>query len=166
MSRKAFDQIIQDFNEALAFARLAKFVRESNAIEGILRDPTAPEITAHKRFLALPQLDLTAVTEFQSVIAPGKPVRSAKGMNVRVGTYIAPTGGPDILRQLESILREASISSDPWSIHVAFEKLHPFMDGNGRTGRAIWAWQMRKMGRDPFALPFLHRIYYQMLEAC
>jgi len=39
------------------------------------------------------------------------------------------------------------------------------MDGNGRTGRAIWAWQMQRLGRDPFALPFLHRFYYQTLEA-
>jgi hypothetical protein len=35
-------------------------------------------------------------------------------------------------------------------------------------GRAIWvwAWQMQKMGRDPFALPLLHRFYYQTLESC
>jgi hypothetical protein len=144
---------------------LVAFVRESNRIEGILGYPTEAEIVAHERFMTLPQLDLTAVTDFQAVVAPGKPIRSAEGMNVRVGTYIAPAGGPDIPRQLESILREANISGNPWSIHVNFEKLHPFMDGNGRTGRAVWAWQMQNLGRDPFALPFLHRFYYQTLEA-
>lgn len=42
--------------------------------------------------------------------------------------------------------------------------LHPFMDGNGRTGRAVWAWAMQRDGQDPFALSFLHRFYYQTLE--
>jgi hypothetical protein len=40
-----------------------------------------------------------------------------------------------------------------------------YMDGNGRTGRAMWAWQMHGLGHDPFALPFLRRFYYQTLEA-
>jgi hypothetical protein len=43
----------------------------------------------------------------------------------------------------------------PYPAHIRYEKLHPFMDGNGRSGRAIWALMMR--GRDPFSLPFLHR---------
>jgi len=39
------------------------------------------------------------------------------------------------------------------------------MDGNGRSGRAIWAWQMLGDEQDPFAIPFLHRFYYQTLDA-
>ena len=46
----------------------------------------------------------------------------------------------------------------------AYEMLHPFMDGNGRSGRALWAWMMLRLGQDPFALLFLHRFYYQTLE--
>ncbi len=143
------------------------FIRESNRIEGILRDPTEDEIAAHERLLELLQLRVTTVGDFQAVIAPGKPIRSDKGMNVRVGNHIAPEGGLHIIiiRRLQRILMKANQSSGtPWSIHVAFETLHPYMDGNGRTGRAIWAWQMQRLGRDPFALPFLHRFYYQTLE--
>ena len=156
----AYDQIKQ------GAPGLVAFVRESNRIEGILGYPTEAEITAHERFMALPELGLTAVTDFQAVIAPGKPIRSAKGMNIRVGNYTAPEGGPDIVLALTNILALANYSAGPWSIHLSFEKLHPFMDGNGRAGRAIWAWQMQKIGRDPFALPFLHRFYYQTLESC
>ncbi len=87
-------------------------------------------------------------------------------MNVRVGNHIALEGGPHIIHRLQRILSKANQDCDtPWSVHVAFETLHPYMDGNGRTGRAIWAWQMQRLGRDPFALPFLHRFYYQTLEA-
>jgi Fic family protein len=53
----------------------------------------------------------------------------------------------------------------PYQQHHQYESLHPFTDGNGRSGRTIWAWHMMRVGRDPFALPFLHRFYYQALEA-
>src|SRR5258705_12367518 len=93
------------------------------------------------------------------------PIRRHKGMNVRVGNHIAPEGAPSIVGRLRRILNNANRASDsPWKVHVAFETLHPYMDGNGRTGRAIWAWQMQGLGHDPFALPFLHRFYYQTLE--
>ena len=145
---------------------LIDFIRESNQIEGILREPTQNEIAAHEQLLKLPQLHPTTVGDFQAVIAPGKPIRERRGMNVCVGNFIAPEGGPGIVRRLERILHKANYTSDdPWSVHVAFELLHPYMDGNGRTGRAIWAWQMKGLGYDPFALPFLHRFYYQTLEA-
>lgn len=144
---------------------LYAFVRESNWIEGITREPSEDEIAAHERLLALFQIHATTLGDFQSVIAPGCSLREKPNMNVRVGNYIAPDGGPNILKRLQRICRYANGGTHtPWQIHVAFEKLHPYIDGNGCTGRALWAWMMRGQGRDPFALPFLHRFYYQTLE--
>ncbi len=54
------------------------FIRESNRIESILRDPTEDEIAAHERLLKLLQLHPTTVGDFQAVIAPGSQYVSAR----------------------------------------------------------------------------------------
>lgn len=135
------------------------FLRESLAIEGIYRAPTDAEMAQTTEFLESDDL-FGCVMRLQKVYAPDKPLRNQRGMNVRVGNYVAPRGDPGIVQDLTVLL----LIENPWHCHVAFEMLHPFMDGNGRTGRAVWAWKMLRVGEDPFALSFLHRFYYQTLE--
>ena len=144
---------------------LYQSIRETNWIEGIDREPSEAEVTAHERLLVLFEMRATDLGDFQPVVAPKKPLREKAGMNVRVGKYIAPEGGPTIVRRLQKISRDANSGSKcPWDVHVAFDKLQPYIDGNGRTGRALWVWRMRGQGNDPFGLSFLHRFYYQTLE--
>jgi hypothetical protein len=142
---------------------LNAFVRESNMIEGIMREPSDGELNAARAFLGLVEVSISAVCQLQAAFAPGKPLREKHYQNVCVGGYVAPWGGPDIRLNLENICREANADFDPWLVHVDFELLHPFMDGNGSTGRMLWAWMTQRQGDDPFSLPFLHRFYYQTL---
>ena len=140
-------------------ATLHSFVSESNRIEGIHR-VTKEEILATERFCALGSLQVKDVVELVAVYAPHAQLRTVHGLNVRVGQRIPPPGGPHIQANLESILQTANREvCTPYQVHQRYETLHPFTDGNGRSGRAIWLWQMREA-----PLGFLHHWYYQALQ--
>jgi hypothetical protein len=142
------------------------FVTESNRIEGILRPPTDVEVDATRDFVRSPHPpSLDNVAELALVYAPDKGfLRNQLGMDVRVGSHIAPRGGPRIYSELTDLLATIE-ATDPFQFHVAYETLHPFMDGNGRTGRALWAWQMHHFQPEYLELGFLHGFYYQTLQA-
>lgn len=138
---------------------LIDFIRESNRIEGITRDPSDREVDAHQRFLGLTEITALDLENFVAEVAQAE-LRCREGMDVRVGNHIAPPGGPEIVDALEHILANMA-TAGPYRTHCHYETLHPFMDGNGRSGRVLWLWQMG--GEAP--LGFLHRFYYQTLEA-
>ena len=73
------------------------FVKESNAIESIFRNPTREELEATDNFIFNKELTLETVCNLQKVYAPDKPLRKTKGMGCRVGYYTPPAGGPEIV---------------------------------------------------------------------
>lgn len=143
---------------------ILRFVIESNRIEGIIRRPSDLELSATRHFIELPALSVDDVRSLVLVYQPDAVIRDNTSLNVRVGTYIAPMGGPEIAARLADLLVQVSLlQMDVWEAHLLYEQLHPFTDGNGRSGRAIWLWQMERI-TDGAQIGFLQSWYYQTLE--
>lgn len=50
---------------------------------------------------------------------------------------IPPGLVPGQMKKWIARLRNANLLVDPIELHIEFERIHPFVDGNGRTGRML-----------------------------
>ncbi len=145
-------------------------VAESLRIESIHRAPRPAEIIEHKRFTLLSAVTVVDLEQFVEIYQPGNVLRDQVGRDVRIGSYYPPPGGPNIRPALEELLGRVNqhhILRDPFMLHAEYEMLHPFTDGNGRSGRMLWYWMMETSGssaRSMASLGFLHAWYYQSLR--
>lgn len=85
---------------------------------------------------------------------------------VKVGAYIAPDPKLVGSKMDELLIRYRSISAGNIIrkialLHLTFENIHPFVDGNGRIGRAINNYMLIREGFVPINIKFIDRkLYY------
>jgi cell filamentation protein, protein adenylyltransferase len=86
---------------------------------------------------------------------------SFRKVNVTVGGRHCPHFN-EVPRLLDSWLEEMYDwqMRDPKTMHVKFEHIHPFVDGNGRTGRMLLWWHERRLGLKPSLITFEDRWDY------
>ncbi len=154
-------RIIKDVN----FEQRWAFLSESNRIERITDSLTDAQEFAFDVFLKSDVITIDKLKYLTITFQSDAELRDKEGLDVMVGSHKPPPGGPLIESYLKKLLEMISFDDlDPFYAHMEYEKLHPFTDCNGRTGRMIWAWQMIRLQGAGLSNIFLHEFYYQALR--
>lgn len=136
------------------------FISASNAIEGI-DDPAEIEQSLFAwEYLSTLQAPLThldirivqaTITAHQTNLLPrerGEYRSEINPVDVSVGGRNTPSFL--LVPKMMDEWLEKIFTTDPLESHVNFEIIHPFRDGNGRTGRMLYWLHCKQLGIDPF----------------
>ena len=135
------------------------FAKESDKIEGEKYNPQ--HLVSLQRIL-YNDLDEEILLNAHKLFAPcEKWSGKYRDVNVSIGGEIAPS--PALVKELMHNWFLDLPKMDSYEAHVRFEKIHPFQDGNGRIGRAVWLKKALNEGYD-YRISFLHQFYYQVLS--
>jgi Fic family protein len=86
---------------------------------------------------------------------------------VRVGNYTPPPAGDvsGLMMELLDWWSKGSVKLSPVIsfaiLHHRFESIHPFADGNGRTGRALALWELYRRGFDTHHIFSVDEFYWE-----
>jgi Fic family protein len=90
-----------------------------------------------------------------------------RAMRVQVGGYVPPPPGevPGLMRQLLEWWNDDAGALSPVLssaiVHYRFEAIHPFADGNRRTGRALALWELYRRGFNTHHIFSVDEYYWE-----
>jgi Fic family protein len=175
------------FDPAYADDVLARLAYNSSAIAGntltladtitLLVDELAPRAGTPLRELYEVSNHRDAIARILRAVADDEPLtgRLVTDLHGVLMDHLAHDHGqvPELMQQWvdQTEWQTANLDGPPLleafaQSHIAFERIHPFSDGNGRTGRALIAYQtVRKYGFPAIVRVDQRSSYLRMLDA-
>lgn len=132
---------------------LIEFLKESNAIEGVYDDQSLTDaLQAWNYLMTRDVMTLSVIKETHRILMQHQPILPADKGNFRIepvfvgGRSCAHWGLIPILILNKFCFQTMRFSPPPdWKeLHITYERIHPFIDGNGRTGRMFMNWTRLK----------------------
>jgi Fic family protein len=149
---------------------LREYIRESNAIESVHEESAVDDtVEAWECVSDLDRLSHDVVRQVhQRILGTRQPEIAGEYRDIQV--YIDSHRPPPpvvVASEMDKLLSWSP--ADPLEAvewHVAFEQIHPFADGNGRTGRLLYLWHCRQLDATPVLWRAEDREgYYDLFES-
>lgn len=88
------------------------------------------------------------------------PVTIAGSQKEPAKPHLIPSQMSDLILEYKESREEKHIVESVSDFHLKFETIHPFIDGNGRTGRLILNLELMKNGLLPVNIKFADKMRY------
>ena len=143
-------------------------------------------VNAHNQLLKLPSvITLNHILMLHQIImynlekTPGKLRTKSSAIFDQLGNIVYLTPEPEeakvmldklLTRYNTRFIQQTAALVNLAQCHYYFEKIHPFLDGNGRVGRLLVQWQLYQLYQLPISIPLEEFIdnhrseYYFLLE--
>ena len=130
---------------------VTEFLRESNAIEDVFDERSLKDAReAWDWLVPAKSLSESAILATHGLLMRNHLPPAERGNWRRCAVYVGWRPGLDwreIPAAMMHWVERANKQFDAKACHVEFERIHPFVDGNGRVGRMLYNWMLLEQGK-------------------